>query len=120
MKRRNTQVLCLQETRWKGAEAREIGEGVKLYYNRVDNKRNVVAVAVAESLKDTVSAVSRISSRIMAVGMDTKEEYCSITSVYVPQAGCSEREEDKFYVSLDDAIRSVSGTNSHGGDLNRH
>ncbi|XGW07164.1 hypothetical protein V3C99_017013, partial [Haemonchus contortus] len=56
----------LNETRWKGAKAREIGEGVKLYYNGDDTKRNGVAIAVAESLKDSVSVVSRISSRIMA------------------------------------------------------
>ncbi|XGW21238.1 hypothetical protein V3C99_004300, partial [Haemonchus contortus] len=42
MKRRNIQVLCLQETRWKGAKAREIGEGVKLFYNGEDTKRNGV------------------------------------------------------------------------------
>ncbi|VDO67703.1 unnamed protein product [Heligmosomoides polygyrus] len=40
MKRRRIRVLCLQETRWKGAKAREIGEGVKLYYNGEDTIRN--------------------------------------------------------------------------------
>ncbi|VDP07174.1 unnamed protein product [Heligmosomoides polygyrus] len=29
-----------EKTRWKGAKAREIGEGVKLYYNGGDTKRN--------------------------------------------------------------------------------
>ncbi|PIO54345.1 hypothetical protein TELCIR_24295, partial [Teladorsagia circumcincta] len=62
-----------QETRWKGAKAREVGEGVELYYNGKDTKRNGVAIAVAESLKDHVSAVSRVSDRIMAVRTDTKE-----------------------------------------------
>ncbi|VDO42536.1 unnamed protein product [Haemonchus placei] len=41
----------IRETRWKGAKAREIGEGVKLFYGE-DTKRNGVATAVAESLKD--------------------------------------------------------------------
>ncbi|VDP27898.1 unnamed protein product [Heligmosomoides polygyrus] len=45
MKRRRIQVLCLQETRWKGAKAREIGEGVKLYYSGEDTKRNGVGIA---------------------------------------------------------------------------
>ncbi|XGW35868.1 hypothetical protein V3C99_019225, partial [Haemonchus contortus] len=70
MKRRNIQVLCLQETRWKGAKAREIGEGVKLFYNGEDTKRNGVAVAVADSLKDSVSAVNRVSSRIISLSLD--------------------------------------------------
>ncbi|PIO70372.1 hypothetical protein TELCIR_07775 [Teladorsagia circumcincta] len=48
-----------KETRWKGTKAREIGEGDKLYYNGEDTKRNGVAIAVAESLKDHVSAVGQ-------------------------------------------------------------
>ncbi|XGW18669.1 hypothetical protein V3C99_002905 [Haemonchus contortus] len=108
MKRRNIQVLRLQDTRWKGAKAREIGEGVKLYYNGDTTLlRNGVAIAVAESLKDSVSAVSRISSRIMAVRIDTKDGYWTIISVYAPQAGCPVYEKDEFYLNLDEAIRSV-------------
>ncbi|VDO20342.1 unnamed protein product [Haemonchus placei] len=101
------EVLCLQWTRWKGAKAREIGEGVKLYYNGDDTKRNGVAIAVAESLKESVSAVSRISSRIMAVRIDTKEGYWTIISVYAPKAGCPVYEKGEFYLNLDEAIRSV-------------
>ncbi|PIO59070.1 hypothetical protein TELCIR_19479, partial [Teladorsagia circumcincta] len=93
------------ETRWKGAKAREIGEGVKLYYNGEDTKRNGVAIAVAESLKDYISAVNRVSDRIMAVRIDTKEGYWTILSVYAPQGGCPECEQDEFYQRLDDAIR---------------
>ena len=33
MKRRKVSILHLQETRWKGAKAREMGCGYKLYYN---------------------------------------------------------------------------------------
>ena len=32
MQRRKVNVLCTQKTRWKGAKAREVGEGYKLYY----------------------------------------------------------------------------------------
>ncbi|VDP12842.1 unnamed protein product [Heligmosomoides polygyrus] len=121
MKRRRIQVLCLQETRWKGAKAREIGEGVKLYYNGEDTKRNGVGIAVAESLKDSVAAVQRINDRIMSLRLDTregywtimslrldtKEGYWTIMSVYAPQTRCSERDKDDFYLSLEEAIRSV-------------
>ncbi|PIO70711.1 hypothetical protein TELCIR_07425 [Teladorsagia circumcincta] len=61
-----------QATRWKGAKAIEIGDGVRLYYNGEDTKRNGVAIAVAEPLKDHVSAVNRTSDRIMGVQIDTK------------------------------------------------
>ncbi|PIO54181.1 hypothetical protein TELCIR_24461, partial [Teladorsagia circumcincta] len=93
-----------------------------LYYNGEDTKRNGVAIAVAESLKDYVSAVSRISDRIMAVRIDTKEGYWTILSVYAPQVGCPESEKDDFYLSLDDAIRSTSEGDylTIAGDLNGH
>ena len=33
MERRNVDILCLQETKWKGNKARNIGGGCKLFYN---------------------------------------------------------------------------------------
>ncbi|VDP55773.1 unnamed protein product [Heligmosomoides polygyrus] len=122
MKRRRIQVLCLQETRWKGAKAREIGEGVKLYYNGEDTKRNGVGIAVAESLKDSVAAVQRINDRIMSLRLDTKEDYWTIMSVYAPQTGCSEHDKDDFYLSLEEAIRSVPEGDylTIAGDMNVH
>uniref|UniRef100_A0A8L8JVB6 Cadherin domain-containing protein n=1 Tax=Heligmosomoides polygyrus TaxID=6339 RepID=A0A8L8JVB6_HELPZ len=66
----------------EGAKARDIGEGVKLYYKVEDTKRNEVGIAVAESLKDSVAAVQRINDRIMSLRLDTKEGYWTIMSVY--------------------------------------
>ncbi|VDO75399.1 unnamed protein product [Heligmosomoides polygyrus] len=93
MKRRRVQVLCLQETRLKGAKAREIGAGVKLYYNGEDSKRSGVGIVVAESLKDSVATVQRINDRIMSLRLDTKEGYWTIMPVYAPQTGCSENDK---------------------------
>lgn len=33
MKMRRVNILCVQETRWKGNKAKELGEGYKLYYS---------------------------------------------------------------------------------------
>ena len=33
MRKKSLQVLCVQETKWKGSHAREIGAGYKLYYH---------------------------------------------------------------------------------------
>ncbi|WKY12570.1 hypothetical protein Q1695_003842 [Nippostrongylus brasiliensis] len=107
MKRKNIQILCLQETRWKGEKAKEIGEGVKLFYKGNDGKRNGVGIAVSEGLKDSVSAVRRINDRIITVRLDMKDGCWTIISVYAPQTGCSEEEKDEFYMTLDDVIRSV-------------
>uniref|UniRef100_A0A7I4YVT3 Reverse transcriptase domain-containing protein n=1 Tax=Haemonchus contortus TaxID=6289 RepID=A0A7I4YVT3_HAECO len=105
-----------------GAKAREIGKGVKLFYNGEETKRNGVAVAVADSLKDSVSAVNRVSSRIISVKIDTKEGNWTIISVYAPQAGCPIYEKDEFYLSLDENIRSVPEGDylTIAGDLNGH
>ncbi|VDP16557.1 unnamed protein product [Heligmosomoides polygyrus] len=125
MRRRRVQVLCLQETRWKGEKAKEIGEGVKLYYNGEDTKRNGVGIAVAESLKDSVAAVQRINDRIMSLRLDTKEgpgAYWTIMSVYAPQTGCSEHDKDDFYLSLEEATWSVAEGDylSIAEDMNEH
>ena len=44
MERRKVDVLCVQETRWKGENARCIGEGCKLWYNSSNHKRNGVGL----------------------------------------------------------------------------
>ena len=33
-------IMCVQETKCKGAKAKEIGDGYKLFYSGVDNTRN--------------------------------------------------------------------------------
>ena len=33
MKRRKINILCVQETRWRGNKARNLGEGYKLFYS---------------------------------------------------------------------------------------
>ncbi|VDO87373.1 unnamed protein product [Heligmosomoides polygyrus] len=122
MKRRRIEILCLQETRWKGAKAKEIGEGVKLLYNGEDTKRNGVKIAVTESLKESVAAVQSLSDRIMSLRLDTKEGYWTVMSVYAPQTGCPEHEKDDFYFTLEEAIRSVPEGDylSIAGDMNGH
>uniref|UniRef100_A0A7I5E709 DUF295 domain-containing protein n=1 Tax=Haemonchus contortus TaxID=6289 RepID=A0A7I5E709_HAECO len=97
----------VSETRWKRAKTTEIGGGARLFYNGEDSKRNYVAIAVAKFMKDSVSAVTKICSRLMFVMIDTKEGYWTLISVYAPQAGCLVYEKDEFYLSLDEAIPSV-------------
>ncbi|VDO67408.1 unnamed protein product [Haemonchus placei] len=111
----------LNETRWKGAGQKN-WRGCQIFYNGEDTKRNGVAVAVAHSLKDSVSAVNRVSSRIISVRIDTKEGNWTIISVYAPQTGCPIYEKDEFYLSLDETIRSVPEGDylTIAGDLNGH
>ena len=39
MERRNLDVLCLQETKWKGRKTRNIGGCCKLFYNGADGRK---------------------------------------------------------------------------------
>ena len=42
MERRNVDILCLQETKWKGSKTRNIGGGCKIFYNGADGRKNGV------------------------------------------------------------------------------
>ena len=55
MDRRNINILCLQETKWKGSKARNIGGGCKLFYNGADGRKNGIGIVVREKLADTFS-----------------------------------------------------------------
>ena len=57
MERRNVDLLCLQETKWKGSKARNIGGGGKLYYNGADGRRNGIGIVVREELVESVLEV---------------------------------------------------------------
>ena len=46
MRRRRMDMCCVQETRWKGASARMIGDGYKFYYAGERSGRNGVGIVV--------------------------------------------------------------------------
>ncbi|KAI5627956.1 hypothetical protein C0J50_3222 [Silurus asotus] len=48
MERRKVDMLCVQETKWKGSKDRNIGGGFKLFYHGVDGKKNGVGVILKE------------------------------------------------------------------------
>ncbi|KAF7687188.1 hypothetical protein HF521_014416 [Silurus meridionalis] len=54
MERRKVDMLCVQETKWKGSKARNIGGGFKLFYHGVDEKRNGVGVILREEYSKSV------------------------------------------------------------------
>ena len=66
MKRRNGEILCLKETKWKGSKARKIGGGCKLFYNGDEGRKNGIAIMVREELAESVLEVNRVSDRLIA------------------------------------------------------
>ena len=48
MVKRKIEILCVQETRWKGSKARNIGYGCKIFYHGEDRGRNGVGIILNE------------------------------------------------------------------------
>ena len=70
MERRNVDILCIQETKWKGSKARNIGGGCKLFYNGADGRKNWIGILVREELAKSVLEVKRVSDRLMAMKLE--------------------------------------------------
>ena len=68
MERRRVDILCVQETRWKGNKAREIGSGYKIVYGGADERgRSGVGVVLNKEMKECVVDVERNGCRIMKI-----------------------------------------------------
>ena len=107
MQRRKMNVLCTQETRWKGAKAREVREGYKLYYYGVENGRNGIGIILEKELVEQVVKVNRISDWILWMKLQLNGEIANILSVYAPQVGCTEQEKDEFWELLDESVGKI-------------
>ena len=92
MKTRRIDVMCLQETRWGGNKARELGDGCKLFYSGGKKARNGVGICVRDH-QDKVLEVCRTSDRVMAVKIVLSDNIWTIVSAYAPQVGCDEDTE---------------------------
>ncbi|WP_332309165.1 endonuclease/exonuclease/phosphatase family protein, partial [Candidatus Burkholderia verschuerenii] len=65
MKRRRVNIMCLQETKWKGAKAKILeNTGYKLWYIGKDGNRNGVGIIVDSEFIEQVVGVTRIGDRI--------------------------------------------------------
>ena len=57
-RKRRVDVVCLQETKWKGKKAKDTGE-YKLWYSGSECKRNGVGIMVSERYEGDVVEVKR-------------------------------------------------------------
>ena len=122
MRKKNLQVLCVQETKWKGSKAREIGAGYKLYYHGEDGTKNGVGIVLSEDMKDRVLAVERTCDRVMRMKLEIEGEVWHIISCYAPQVGCTQEEKDEFWEHMDAEMQAVPRSERLvvAGDLNGH
>ncbi|KAK3511358.1 hypothetical protein QTP70_005291 [Hemibagrus guttatus] len=128
MERRKVDILCVQETRWKGSKARSIGAGFKLFYYGVDSKRNGVGVVLKEEFVRNVLEVKRVSDRVMSLKLEIEAVMLNVVSGYAPQVGWELEEKERFWSELDKVMESIptgervvigADFNGHVGEGNR-
>ncbi|KAK3550697.1 hypothetical protein QTP70_002387 [Hemibagrus guttatus] len=122
MERRKVDILCVQETRWKGSKARSIGAGFKLFYYGVDSKRNGVGVVLKEEFVRNVLEVKRVSDRVMSLKLEIEGVMLNVVSGYAPQVGYELEEKERFWSELDEVMESIPTGERVviGADFNGH
>ena len=122
IEQRNVDILCLQETKWKGSKAKNIGGGCKIFYNEADGRKNGIGIVVREELAESVLEVKRVLDRLMAMKLEVNGSILNIVSTYAPQVNNSMKEKNEFWEDLDGLIQSISTEERTvlGADLNGH
>ena len=122
LKRRKVNICCVQETRWKGEKAKEIGEGYKIIYAGKTSSRNGVGVVVDEVMKANVVGVVRKSDRVIIVKLVLGSKVLNVVSAYAPQIGCEESLKEEFWREMDEIVQGIPGREDIviGGDMNGH
>ena len=121
--RRGVDILCVQETKWRGQKAKEVEDtGFKLWYTGTAPNRNGVGILINKSLKSGVVDVKRCGDRIILVKLVVGDLVLNVISAYAPQIGHNENTKREFREGLEDMVRGVpSGEKLFiGGDLNGH
>ena len=122
IEKRNVDILFLQETKWKGSKARNIGGSCKLFYNGAYGSKNGIGIVVKEELVESVLEVKRVSDRRMAMKLEVKGSILNIASAYAPQVNNSMEKKNDFWEDLDGLKESESKQEKIvlGADLNGH
>ena len=106
MTRRNIDIAYIQETWWKGANTREIGEGYTMLYHGYNTKKNGVAiVVVGEKWRDNIFEINIISDRLITAKLLIDTININIVSAYAPQVGCTDEEKEEFSEELEELTR---------------
>ena len=80
LKRRRVEIACVQETKWKGNKARQIGEGYKLYYSGTSTTRNGVGIILHSEWQDKILEVKQKSDRVMSIKLVVGKRMLNIIS----------------------------------------
>jgi hypothetical protein len=97
MIRRRVNIICVQETKWKGQKAKEVEDtGFKLWYTGNTSTKNGVGIVLDKSLKDGVVDIKRQGDRIILVKLLVGDLVFNVISAYAPQIGLNESVKMQF------------------------
>ena len=99
LRKREVDICCLQEVRWREQGARFVGcKGTryKLWWSG-NNDGIGVGVLVKKELCEKVVEIRRKSGRVMALVLTFEEKVIGAICAYASQVGRSECEKDQFY-----------------------
>ncbi|KAI5624641.1 hypothetical protein C0J50_15787 [Silurus asotus] len=115
MERRKVDMLCVQETKWKGSKTRNIGGGFKLFYHR-----NGVGVILKEEFSKSVVEVKRVCYRVINVKLEVEGVMINVIRSYA--VICEMEAKKKFWSKLDEVVDGVPRNERLviGADFNGH
>ena len=123
--RRNVDICCVQETRWKGDSARKLSgkdSHFKFFWKGDISGYGGVGVLIKDKWSESVLSVVRMNSRIIMLKTLIEKTLLNVICVYAPQTGLSNQEKDTFYEQLLTCITSIDDSELHviAGDFNGH
>ena len=83
MERRKVNIMCVHETKWKGSNVKELGNGFKLFYIGEDGRRNGVGIILNDEMRRGMVSVKRRSDRIIWVKVAPNGDIINIMSAYM-------------------------------------
>jgi exonuclease III len=91
MIRRRVNILCVQETKWKRQNTKEVEDnGFKLWYTGTTANKNGVGIVLDKSLKDGVVDIKRQGDMIILVKLLVGDLIFNVISAYAPQISLNE------------------------------
>ena len=100
-------ILCAQETRWKGEKARCIGGEYKMWYCGSKNKKNGVGIILKKEHVDRVVELWRVTDKIICLKMELDGVMLNVISAHAPQVGCIREEKKAFWLDLDETVEKI-------------
>jgi exonuclease III len=97
MIRRRVNILCVQETKWKGQKAKEVEDiDFKFWYTGNTSTKNGVGIVLDKSLKDGVVDIKRHGDMIILVKLLVGDLVFNVISAYAPQIGLNKSVKMQF------------------------